>query len=232
MRARDIMSTPVISVGPQASVHEVAALLIKKGISGVPVLEKGRLVGIVSEADLMHRHEIGTEHDPATEAWWVRLFGVDRLPSRYVRSHATKAEDIMTRQVVSVAESTPRAEIAALFMSRRIRRVPVLRAGTVVGIVSRANLVRALAAQQQSPRSEQPDSDDAIRSKVLAELESQPWWRSDWSSVIVSNGVVRFVGLIDSQDERDAARVAAENVPGVRRVEDRRKRYSDLPSSL
>jgi CBS domain-containing protein len=232
MQAKDIMSTPVITVGPQTPVHEVAALLVKQGISGVPVLDEGRLVGIVSEADLMYRHEIGTERDPATDAWWVRLFGVDRSPSRYVRSHATKSEDIMTRKVVSVVESTPLTEIAALFMSRRVRRVPVVRAGTVVGIISRANLVRALATQQQSPCGEQPESDDAIRSKLLVELESQPWWRSDWSSVTVSNGVVRFVGLIDSQDERDAARVAAENVPGVRRVEDRRRRYSDLPSSL
>jgi CBS domain-containing protein len=140
-----------------------------------------------------------------------------------------KAKDLMTKEVVSVEENTPAAEIASLFESRRIRRVPVVRAGKVVGMITRASLVRALAARLRSARTDQLESDEEIRRELLAELESQPWWRSDWSTFTVSDGVVRFVGLIDSQDERHAARVAAENVPGVRRIEDHRKRYADLP---
>jgi CBS domain-containing protein len=229
MRAKDIMTTPVISIGPQTSVQEIVAILLGQRISGVPVVEQGRLVGIVSEADLIRRREIGTERAPALGWWRSWLADPSRSPSRYVKSRAMKATDLMTRAVVWVEEDTPAAEISGLFESRRIRRVPVVRAGEVVGMISRASLVRALAARLPSAAGGHVGSDEEIRRELLEELESQPWWRSDWSTFTVSDGVVRFVGLIDSPHERHAARVAAENVPGVRRVEDHRKRRADLP---
>ena len=232
MVAKDIMSTPVISVAPDTLVAEVAALLAGRRISGVPVLEQGRLLGVVNEMDLLHRHELGTEQPSPVEPWWVRLFRADRAPSHYVKSHAAKARDVMTRAIVSVSEDTPLPEIASLFDSREVRRVCVARDGKVVGVITRADLVRAMAANAKRPRDERPLGDEAIRSELLAELERQRWWRPDWSAVTVAGGVVQFRGAIDTPEERVAARVAAENIPGVHRVEDHRERFADLPRSL
>jgi CBS domain-containing protein len=232
MLAKDIMSAPVIGVGPDTPVSEIAALLAEHHISGVPVLELGRLIGVVNEMDLLHRHEIGTDRVPPAEPWWVRLFRSDRAPSDYVKSHAIRARDIMTRAVTSVVERTGIAEVASLFDSRAVRRVCVLRDGKIVGVITRADLVRAVAARAQRRRGEHPTTDDAIRSELLAELTHQRWWRPEWTNVTVDDGVVQFHGVIDTEDERVAARVAAENIRGVRKVEDRRGRFADLPRSL
>jgi superoxide dismutase, Fe-Mn family len=229
--AKDIMSVPVMSVEPDTPVAEVAALLSSQRISGVPVIKDGQLIGVVNEMDLLHRHEIGTEDAPP-QSWWSRLFRVDNAPSRYVKSHALQAKDVMTHTVTSIAEDTAVSKIATLFDSRAIRRLPVVRAGKVIGIITRANLVQALAANASSNRGEQSDSDEAIRLKLVADLERQPWWQPDWSVVTVEDGVVQFRGVIDSEDEKRAARVAAENVSGVRGVEDLRMRYADLPSGF
>ena len=112
MKAKDIMTSPVVSVTPVTSVREIAALLLEHRISAVPVLDDGRLVGIVSEGDLLHRHEIGTDRVPPPRSWWLRLFSTGGTPAEYVRSHAAHARDIMAREVVSVAEDTPVADIA------------------------------------------------------------------------------------------------------------------------
>src|SRR5688500_14620396 len=124
MKAKDIMTSPVVTAGPETTVREIAALLLKQRISALPVLEKGRVVGMVSEADLLHRHEIGTDQLPAGP-WWLRLFGADRSPAEYVKSHARKARDIMTREVASVDEDTPVTRIADLLDKHGIKRVPV-----------------------------------------------------------------------------------------------------------
>lgn len=232
MRASDIMTAPVISVGPQTPIQEIAALLLEHRISGVPVLEDGELVGLVSEADLLHRHEIGTARTAPTGPGWLRLFSADRSAADYVKSHARRARDVMTREVVSIAADTAVAEIVALFETRGIRRVPVLRGRKLVGIVSRANLVRAVAVKGRARKAKRPAGDEAIRGRLLAELERQPWWRPLSSSVNVTDGVVHYQGTIDSYDERHAARVAAENVPGVRGVEDHRFTIYDIPSAV
>ena len=221
MKASDIMTSPVITVGPDTAVRHIAALLFKHRISAVPVLENGKLAGIISEADLLHRHEIGTEGTARSSSWWLQLLSADRSVADYVKSHATRARDIMTRDVVSVSPDTPIAEIATLLEKRGIKRVPVLQDGKLVGIVSRSNLVQALAAKGRS-MSTGDSGDGAIRARLSAELERQPWWRSTISNVIVTDGVVHYFGGVDSDEERQAARVAAENVPGVRRVEDHR----------
>ncbi|MGH8736941.1 MAG: CBS domain-containing protein [Burkholderiales bacterium] len=231
MKARDIMTSPVTTVGPDTPVQEIAALLYKLHISGVPVLERGRLVGLVSEGDLLHRHEIGTDRPGRAGSWWLRLFSGDRSPAEYVKSHAQRARDIMTREVITVAPDMPVAEIATLLETRGVKRVPVLRGEKVVGIVSRANLVQALAASRQTANRATQPSDQAIRGRLLAELERQPWWGQVTSNVIVAAGVVHYFGMVDSADERAAARAAAESLPGVRGVEDHRFSYADIPSA-
>lgn len=231
MVASDIMSSPVIAVGPQGSVQEVAELLYDRRISAVPVVEEGRLVGIVSEGDLLRRREIGTDRAARTGSWWLRFFSTDRSPAEYVKSHARRAQDIMTREVATVTPDTPVAEIATLLETRGIKRVPVLDDGKLTGIVSRSNLVQALAVTRPSDAA-RPGDDQAIRASLLAELERQPWWPRVLSNVVVTDGVVHFWGLFDSEDEREASQVAARNVPGVRGIEDHRVKRSDLPASV
>jgi len=232
MKAKDIMTTPVVTIAPDTNVREIAARLLERRISAVPVVEDGRLVGLVSEGDLLHRHEIGTDRDRPAGSWWLRLIRGDTSPADYVKSHAVHARDIMTRDLVTVDEGTPIAEIATLLEARRIKRVPVLRGERLVGIVSRANLIQALAVKPRAARPARQKTDDGIRRQLVAELEREPWWQRSSSNVIVTDGIVHYWGLIDSDDERDAARVAAENVPGVKGVEDHRARHADLPSSV
>jgi CBS-domain-containing membrane protein len=186
----------------------------------------------VSEGDLLHRHEIGTDRDRPTRSWWLSLIEDDPRPAEYVKSHARRARDIMTRDVITVGEDTPIGEIAAVLETHRIKRVPVVRGERLVGIVSRANLVQALAARPRTGKTPRAKDDGAIRRQLLAELERQPWWLSSASNVIVTDGVVHYWGLIDSDGQKEAARIAAENVPGVRGVEDHRMRYTDLPSMV
>jgi CBS domain-containing protein len=165
----DIMTTEVITVALMTSVQEVAKLLSERGISGVPVVDAdNQMVGILSEGDLLHRAETGTERVPERQrSWWLETLA-SNLARDYVKAHARTAQDVMTRDVVSVYETTPLADVATLLETKRIKRVPVLRAGKLVGIVSRANLVRALAAAGVP---EQTVADDqAIRKQILADL--------------------------------------------------------------
>jgi CBS domain-containing protein len=231
MNAEDIMTSPVVTVGLETSVREIAALLLERRISGVPVVENGWLVGLVSEGDLLHRHEIGTDRVERTGSWWLRLFSADPSLENYVKSHARKARDVMTREVVSVAADASAAEIANLLESRWIKRVPVLRGKRLIGIVSRANLMQALAVDKRASKPAHPGDDHTIRERLLEELEHQPWWRTS-SNLIVDDGIVHYWGIINSEDERQAARVAAENVPGVRNVEDHRLIYQAIPYAL
>lgn len=232
MKAKDIMTSTVVTVGPDTPVNEIAALLFERRISALPVVQDGRLLGIVSEADLLHRHEIGTDCIARSGSWWLRLFSADRSIEDYIKSHARKARDIMTRRVATVTPDTPLAEVANVLEKRGVKRVPVVDAGRLAGIVSRSNLVQALAGAPQAPLRVTPPGDEAIRARLLAELERQPWWQRGYSSLTVTQGVVTFYGTINSDDERNAARIAAENMPGVRRVEDSRLLFRDLPSMV
>jgi CBS domain-containing protein len=210
MQVSDIMTRTVISAAPDSSVLDLAALLVDNRISAVLVINCGTLAGIVSEADPLHRYEIGTDRDPSARPWWRRLFTSDEAPWNYVESHAMKVRDIMTTPVVSVTEDTSVADLADLFESRHIRRAPVLKHGAVVGIVSRADLVRALVAQAKTRRTERLTSDEAIRVALLAELGAQSWWQPLRCDVSVVDGIVHISGLLDSVQEKEAARVAAE----------------------
>jgi CBS domain-containing protein len=225
MKARDVMTTEVISVGPEATVSEIASLLYKHRISGVPVVEKDRVIGIVSEGDLIRRNELKT--DERNRSWWLQIFGNYDLTDEYVRSHGRRAADIMTPDPVTVDEDTPLSKIADIFETRRIKRVPVVHDGRLVGIVSRANLVQALAGLIPTPELLESTDDSTIKRRLDTELKNQPWWSGFTSNVMARDGVVHFWGFYRSESERTAARIAAENIPGVKRVIDHRVRYHD-----
>jgi CBS domain-containing protein len=214
----DVMTTEVITVGENASVPEAAKLLAKHGISAVPVVDKdNRVIGMVSEGDLLHRAETGTER---RRSWWLDMMSsTNKLAGEYIKSHSSKVKDAMTRDVLSVTEETPVADIAVLLETNRIKRVPVLRDGKLVGIVSRANLVRTLAMTITEPVSGAAD-DRAVRDKLLAEPKAQKWAEVSPANVTVKDGVVHLWSSYLSESERRALIVAAENVAGVRRVED------------
>ncbi|HEX7008018.1 MAG TPA: CBS domain-containing protein [Alphaproteobacteria bacterium] len=225
MKAKDVMTARVITVGPEAKVRDVADLLLRHRISAVPVVDNDdRLVGIVSEGDLIHRVETGTEKRP--RSWWLHLFTDSAtLAEEYVKSHATKVADVMTKRVITVDEQTDLTDIAAILEKNHIKRVPVVRDGRVVGIVSRANLIQGLAAAKPEMPTVNGD-DDQIRAEILKAIESQPWSEHGVVNVTVTNGVVEIWGVYNSDSEREASRVAAENVPGVREVKDHRIRQT------
>jgi CBS domain-containing protein len=224
MRAMDVMTTPVITVDPETTVQDLAKLLSEKGISGVPVCENGdRLVGIVSEGDLLHRAETGTERRlQKRRSWWLDSLAAEEEAARdYVKAHGQKVRDLMSREVISVAETTDLAEVAMLLETRLIKRVPVVRDGKLVGIISRANLVRALATTSTAPAIVADADDRSIRERLLQELRGQRW-ANVWAADIMVRDKVVHVWVSDDQPqaERAALRVAAENVSGVRRVEE------------
>ncbi len=222
MLARDIMRTPAVSVSPRTGVAELAALMLREQLGVVPVVDGGVLVGLVDEAALMHRHELGTARDPAARPWWVRLFAGERCPATYVESHAAKVGDLRWRRVVSVDDDAPVREVVELLDTHRLRRLPVLRARRLVGTIGRPDLVRALADAARGPDAARPLDDELIHRALRSELEAQPWWHPTQSRIAVRDGVVHYHGLVDSADAADAARVAAENLPGVGAVVDHR----------
>ncbi|TPM37624.1 CBS domain-containing protein [Mesorhizobium sp. B2-2-3] len=217
--AKDVMTSPVIAVGPDSTVDEVAGILLSHGISAVPVIDRGALLGIVSEGDLIRRAEIGTA--PQGCSWWLHLFTNNAVQAEgYVKSHSDHVIDVMTQQVATVVESTPVAEIATLLEHNRIKRAPVLRDGQVVGIVSRANLVRALVIARKGWRAPALHDDSSIRMEIVDALRSESW--PSTSDVIVNNGVVTLWGTYLSEQERKASIVLAENTAGVRAIDDHR----------
>lgn len=219
MKAAEIMVANVITVTPEQTVQEVAEILLDRRISGLPVVNAaGELVGIVSEGDLMRRVDAGTEH---RRSWWLRLLmGREGLAEEYVREHARKVADVMTRSVITASPDTPIGEIADLLERNAIKRVPIVKDRKVVGIVSRANLIQALAALRKQITVERPLSDATLRESVLAQFQSEPWMRTSLINVTAHEGVVDLWGVVDSQSEKKAMRVAAEVTPGVRKVND------------
>lgn len=214
MKARDVMTTHLVTVLPDVSVKEVARTLVQNGISAVPVVDKaGNLLGIVSEGDLLHRAEIGTIE---SRSWWLALFGADRdLAATYVKSHSRQARDVMTPDVVTVSPEANLSAIARLFEKHHIKRVPVLDRARLVGIVSRANLVQAVALASDGIAVEENDA--RLRREVMHNLKGQPWESRPYS-IQVRRGEVHLSGCVYSHEERDAIRVAAEITPGIGRV--------------
>lgn len=233
MHAMDVMTTDVITVGPDMAIQDLAKLLAERGISGVPVVNSsGGLVGVISEGDLLHRAEIGTahRHRERRRSWWLDDFASE-LARDYVKSHGRTVSDLMTRDVVTVNENTDLADVAALLEAKRIKRVPVIRDGRVVGIISRANIVRAVGATKGAAPREGENDDRSIRARLLGELGGEEWAKVWPEDIIVRDGVVHF-WLSDDEptEKRQALRVAAQTIAGVRGIEEHLLRAPAYPA--
>jgi CBS domain-containing protein len=217
MHVRDVMITPVITVKPSTTVKEAAELFLEKKISAAPVVDSEQgLVGIISEGDLLHRVEAGTERHRSR--WLAGFIEADTLAAEYVKAHGRKVADVMTRSVITAAPDTPLHEVATLMEQNAIKRVPILDKGELVGIVSRANLLQAVASARRlldiSP------SDKTIRERILSSLKAEPWAHISLLNVTVYGGIVDLWGVAESEAERKAIKVAAESTPGVCAVND------------
>lgn len=217
MKASDVMVRDVITIGPDDDVSHAAKLLVDHDISALPVVDKHRhIIGILSEADLLRREELGTEK---RRPWWLEaLMPSGVLALDYAKSHGRKVSELMSETVVTAKPDASLSEIATLLERNRIKRVPIVEKGRLIGVVSRANLIQALA----SAPTVQPNlaADRAIRLEVLARLSAQSWTGLGERNVVVANGVVHLWGLVDSPEERKALITLAESVPGVLGVAD------------
>jgi CBS domain-containing protein len=218
MRANDVMVYPVITVGPEASVAETAEILLSNRISGVPVVENDEVIGIVSEGDLLRRAEIGTER--RRSRWLELLTRSDTIAADYIKSHARKVRDIMTRTPVTVTEDARLAEIADLMEGRQIKRVPVTRRGKLVGIVTRANLLQAFATMRRETVPDAKADDRTIRMRVLQTIDEAHLPRPFGLNVTVKDGDVNLWGVVGTQEVKSALRVATEVTSGVVSVTD------------
>lgn len=218
MKAMDVMVRDVVTVKADDDVSHAVKLLAEHDVSALPVVdEAGLVIGVLSESDLMRREEIGTEkHRP----WWLEaVMPSTVLAHDFAREHGRKVAEVMTDDVISAGEETPLGEIAGLLEKHRIKRVPILREGKLVGIVSRSNLIQALAT---APAGESGDarSDRSIRLELLGRLGEQRWTDFGSRNVIVHDGVVHLWGLVGSPEEQKALVALAEQVPGVKAVAD------------
>lgn len=221
MNAADVMTRRVVTIHPETPVVEAVHVMLQNDMSGLPVVDKeGTLVGIVTEGDFLRRAELGTARKHRR---WLELFiGPLRLADEYVHTHAKKVREVMTREVVTVGPDTPLGEIVAAMERHRVKRIPVTRDGKLVGIVSRANLLRALGSLATSPElsGHSGASDAALREQILAEFDKQAWSRAGIVEVVVWDGSAHLWGTITDDKLRAAFRVAAEGVPGVKDVTD------------
>jgi CBS domain-containing protein len=218
MIASDVMTRNVISVPPDATVADAVALMLDRGISGLLVVDHGgTLAGIVTEGDLLRRDELGTGR---RRSWWLRLIASPgRQAADFTRTHGRRVSDVMTQDVISVTVTSPLEEIVAMMEEHRIKRVPVLDGNKVVGVVSRADLLRALAVAAREHAVAAGD-DPTIRNRILETLARESWAPRTTLNVTVVNGVVDLWGTISNDQERRAICVIAENAPGVRKVID------------
>jgi CBS domain-containing protein len=218
MQAKDVMTSTVISVQPDVTVLQAARQMLQHHISGLPVIDRdGELVGILSEGDFLRRRETGTER--RRSRWLEFLMGPGRLAVEYSHSHGTKVTEVMTTDVHTVTEDTNLEDVVELMERRRIKRVPVMRAKKVVGMVTRSNLMHAMVSLARAePKSAKNDA--AIRETLLAEMQKESWAPVAMVNVVVRDGVVELWGVIIDERQRDALKVAAENIPGVRAVKD------------
>ncbi len=218
MRALDIMTTSIVTATPDMTIYDAARLFVDKHISGMPVVDaNGKVVGIVSQRDLLHRVENGTGH--ATRPWLLELLlsSPREQAARYVKEHGHVVGDVMCDQVISISEDMPLDQIADLMERRHLKFVPVLKDGELVGIVSRSNLIRALASA--APALDPISHDDAsLRDAIVRQMQGQRW-RLPKQGVLVKDGVAHLWGVIESEEEKRAIHIAAEGVPGVKRVE-------------
>lgn len=218
MKARDIMVRNVVSVKPDDSIYTAIRLMLAKGISGLPVVDaNGKPVGVVTEGDFLRRIESNTLL--RRPRWLEFLTSPGLLASEYVKSASKRVDEVMTAEVEAVSEDAPLADIVETMERRRIKRVPVVENGRLVGMVTRTNLLRALVRGAAETRAA-PGDDAAIREAILAQLKGKAWVPVSSIEIEVKNGVARVSGVITDERERDAIRVAVKNTPGVVAVED------------
>ncbi len=221
MKASEIMTRQPVGVTSETTIAEAARLMLQHRISGLPVTNaSGAMIGILTEGDLLRRAETGTgRHRPR---WLELLLGPGRLAEEYVEAHARKVREVMTSELVSVAPDDPLESVVRLMEKRRIKRVPVIDGGKLVGIVSRADLVRALlqTLTQESAAPGRTPGDDEIRASLLAVIDKEPWGPRFSINVTVEAGIVQLKGTVTDDRERTAVTVAAENIPGVKAVRD------------
>jgi len=218
MNVRKIMTAPVITIGPMASVLDLANLMVENCISGVPVVEEsGKLVGIVTEGDLLRRHELSTEK---RYPWWLQILCRESvLTDEYVKARAKIISDIMSCDPVTISPDESVSRMVELLEKHGIKRLPVIENGELVGIASRADLICAFADLH---RLEHIEIDDRhIRERLLCHLAVQPWAHIKLVNVNVDGGVVELTGVVRTEAERKAIRVAAESMTGVKQVIDR-----------
>lgn len=218
MKAKDIMTHRVVTISERATVLDAAQLMMKRRISGLPVVDaNGSLVGMITEGDLLRRTELATEK--TRNAFLRFLLNPGRAAEEYTLAHGRYVGEVMTSDPVSVSEDTSLDQIVTLLEKKRIRRVPVLRDGHLVGIVTRANVIKAFVKTAQYPAAVNA-TDDAIRSAIIAEMEKNSWAPTAAIEVGVVAGVVTLSGTIFDARDRAALKVLAENVAGVREVHD------------
>lgn len=218
LTAADVMTSPALSVSPDASLAEAVGLMLDRHISGLLVIDAdGNMVGVVTEGDLLRRHEIATTQ---RRSWLSQLFtSSGKQANAFTRSHGRRVHDVMTESVIAVGETTPLVDVVELMEDRGIKRVPVLRDGRPVGVVSRADLLRALLAAAENPTPAATD-DATIRQSIRAALQTERWAPTTTIDVSVQDGVVELNGIVTSDGERRAVSVIAENTPGVKQVID------------
>jgi len=217
MRAHQIMTPQVITVAAETTIIEAIHLMLQHHIGGLPVVDTaGNLIGIVSEGDFIRRAELGTQHRRGR--WLSFLAGADRLATDFAREHGRKVADIMTPDPLTVTEETPLDEVVRIMETHSIKRIPVMRADRLVGMLTHADFLPAVANLVQSTPGPSAD-DDLIRIEVMAALRQAPW-RPRPFNVTVSDGIVTLSGVVRKKSARKAAIVAVENVAGVRKVRD------------
>jgi CBS domain-containing protein len=222
MKARDVMTSPVMTARPETPISDIASLLLEKRISGVPIVgDREEVVGIVSEGDLVRRVETGTERKRSR--WFEALIDPNIQAADYARSRGLCARDVMSREVISVTSETDLAEVARVLEVHRIKRVPVIDGGRLAGIVSRANLLRGLVAYGTRPAPGQ-QSDRDVGAAVEARLADLSWLDASRLNTVVNDGVVHLWGALKSDEQRRALEIAVQGVPGVRAVENHTRR--------
>lgn len=218
MLVETVMTAPVVSVDPSTSVANAAKLMLSLRISGLPVVESdGTLVGMLSEGDLLHRSELGTERK---RPWWLEfLASPGKIADEYVQSHGRQVGEIMATGIVTTQRDASLEDVVELMRKHRVKRLPVVEDGKVIGIVARSDLLRALARALTAGPAIAGD-DERIEAAVIAELNKQSWGGNGMIRVRAKDGAVELTGAIFDERARLAARVAAENVPGVKSVSD------------
>jgi len=219
MKAQDIMTRDVVTAGPDTPVRDIAAVMLEKRISGIPVLSAdGGIIGMVSESDLLHRAEVGTERK---HGWWFRAFAdSDALAREYAKAHGLKAHEVMSRYVISVRDDADLRDVADILDSQRIKRVPVVRDGRLVGIITRSDLVRALRQAEIAGAAKKIDN-AALHKTLRDRMRAQSWLNDSYINVTVNDGVVELWGFVVTADQHTALRALVEETDGVRRIEDK-----------